>query len=75
MYHQSLVEFLKKEYLDDDSLNTFFIPEQKAHRKIVEKFYDKSKDEFKINLLLKMNMDLRYLSDHLFALIDYDDYE
>jgi hypothetical protein len=75
LYHQSLVEFLKKEYLDDGSLNSFFIPEQESHRKIVEKYYDESKDEFKMNLLNRNEYSLRYLPDHLFALIDYGDPE
>ena len=75
LYHQSLVEFLKKEYLDYGSLNSFFIPEQESHRQIVEKYYDKSKDEFKINLLNKNEYGLRYLPDHLFALMDFNDPE
>ena len=73
LYHQSLVEFLKKEYLDDNSQNNFFIPEQMGHKKIVEKYYDKSKEKFKINLLKEYG--LRYLPEHLFALFDYDDPE
>ena len=73
LYHQSLVEFFKKEFFDDDSKNDFFISEQTSHRKIVEKYYDDSKDEFKINLLKKNGYGLRYLPDHLFALIDYDE--
>ena len=36
LYHQSLVEFLKREYFDDGSENRYFIYEQDAHKKIVE---------------------------------------
>ena len=66
LYHQSLVEFLKKEYLDDNA-------QKIGHKKIVEKYYDKSKEKFKINLLKEYG--LRYLPEHLFALFDYDDPE
>jgi PPR repeat len=71
LYHQSLVEFLKKQYFDDNSLSRFYISEQIGHKKIVEKYYDRSKEQFKINLLKEYG--LRYLPDHLFALFDYDD--
>ena len=73
LYHQSLVEFLKKEYFDDASLNSYYISEQRGHKKIVEKYYDKSKDTFKIELLKRYG--LRYLPEHLFDLFDYDDPE
>ncbi len=74
LYHQSLVEFLKKEHLDDDTVNEYFISEKDAHRNIVEKYYDVSKDEFKISSYMK-EYGLKHLPDHLFALIDYDDPE
>jgi len=45
LYHQSLVEFLEKEYLDNNSLNSFYIAEERGHKKIVEKYYDKSKEK------------------------------
>ena len=72
LYHQSLVEFLKTEYLGD-SQNSFYIPEQRGHKKIVEKYYDKTAGKFNIGLLNEYG--LRYLSGHLFALFDYDDPE
>ena len=73
LYHQSLVEFLKKEYLDDDSINSFYISEQDGHRKIIEKYYNVLKYDFKINLIKEYG--LKYLPDHLFALVNCDDYE
>ena len=73
LYHQSLVEFLKQEHLEDGSLNVFFIFEPDAHRKIVERYYDNSKDCLKITLLKEY--ELRYLPEHLFSLINCDAYE
>ena len=40
--------FLKREYLDDDTINQHFHFKKDAHRNIVEKYYDVSKEEFKI---------------------------
>ncbi len=73
LFHQSLAEFLKKEYFDDDSINGFFISEKDAHRNVVEKYYNVSDYELKINTLDNNEYGLRFLSEHLFALIDYDD--
>jgi hypothetical protein len=73
LYHQSLVEFLKTEYFEGDSQNSFYIPEQRGHKKIVEKYYDKTAGKF--NIVLLNEYGLRYLPEHLFALFDYDDPE
>ena len=56
---------------DTSLINNFLIYEQDTHRKIVEKDYDKTKDDFKINLLKEYG--LRYFSDYLFASVDYGD--
>jgi hypothetical protein len=78
LYHQSLIDFFRREkYLtknkegqDYSQKNHFFMMEEESHQRIIDRYYDENNDEFKINLLKEYG--LRYLPEHLFALIDHN---
>jgi lipopolysaccharide biosynthesis regulator YciM len=72
LYHQSLAEFLKTNSLEDGSKNTFAINELESHSIIIKKYYDD--DSFNtISIDFLDGYALRYLPDHLYALVSYRD--
>ncbi len=80
LYHQSLIDFFRQEHclLDENGIkvnieNEFWISEEDVHRNLIMKYYDISIDKFKNNLL--QGYGLRYIPDHLLAMINYNDYQ
>ncbi len=75
LHHQSLIDFFREEnYFNKEQAkkvdNYYYLSESENHLMIVEKYYDKSKGIFKVDGMNKYG--LKYLADHLFALINTD---